>query len=180
MKQWQVQVSRFGTQLWGNTQGREARASVDRELADRGEVVVNLDLSDVEVIDVSFSREALATLAHQHRGHRWFFLSGIGNANVRENVDAAFAKLGLPVLHRIGDDEYEILGAALKPHLLQTLDVIEQRGRTTAREVCESIKDLSLTACNNRLKDLHDMGLVIRIEGSAPSGGKEYEYRALA
>jgi hypothetical protein len=167
-----------GKQPWGNPSGMDVRRKLDAILRDRPEQIVNLDLRGIERLDVSWSREAIANLIHTHRGRRWFFLSKIANASIRENVDAAFVKKEMAIVHRQPDD-YEILGIALKVHLLQTLDVVERHGAATARQVCESVKDLNLTACNNRLKDLCDMGLLMRLEGSAPSGGKEYAYVAL-
>lgn len=180
MKAWQVRmVEHAGKQPWGNPAGRQVRLQLDSLLQDRSQPVVNLDLSGIERVDVSWSREAIANLSHEHRGQRHFFLTGVSNASIRENIDAAFVRMGMSILHRMQGGDYEVLGVALKPHLLQTLDTVEHQGRTTARQVCEAIKDLSLTACNNRLKDLFDLGLLMRFDGSAPSGGREYVYEPL-
>lgn len=181
MKAWRVQVVQIsGKQPWGNPAGCEARLELDRLLANRPEPLVDLDLGGIERVDVSWSREALARLVHEHRGQRQFFISHVENPSMVENIDAAFVRMEMSVLHRKQADSYEVLGVELKPHLLQTLETVEHQHRTTARQVCESIKDLSLTACNNRLKALYDLGLLSRLEGTAPSGGREYVYETLA
>lgn len=177
MNVWRVRMlEHAGEQPWGNPAGREVRLQLDSLLEDRSDPVVNLDLSGIERVDVSWSREAIAILVHEHRGRRHFFLTGISNTSIRENIDAAFVRMDMSILHRMRDGDYEVLGVALKPHLLQTLDTVEHQRRTTARRVCEAIKGLSLTACNNRLKTLFDLGLVLRFDANAPSGGREYVY----
>jgi len=181
MKVWQGQmVEHSGKQPWGNPAGREVRLQLGLLLNDHPEPVVNLNMEGIERVDVSWSREAIATLAHEHRGQRQFFVTNIANLSIRENIDAAFVRMDMAIVHRLPGGDYDVLGMALKPHLLQTLDAVEQQQHTTARQVCEAIKDLSLTACNNRLKDLSELGLIVRLDGTAPSGGKEYAYEPLS
>lgn len=168
----------LGSEAWGLDHGRKAMEAIEKRLRDRTEKIVNLDLRGIERMDASCSRETLANLVRRHRGEKCFFLTGIGSQSVQENIDTAFARQEMTILARKGGD-YEILGGALRGHLLQTLEVIEDLGQATARQVCDRIGDLALTACNNRLRDLCDAGLVLRLDGTAPSGGKEFVYIAL-
>jgi hypothetical protein len=165
-------------EAWGIEHGRAAMERMEKLLRDRTEKIINLELRGVVRMDSSCSREAIANLIRRHRGERCFFLSGAPDKSMRENMDAAFARQEMTVLLRAGDD-FELLGHPLRPHLLQTLEVVEELGCATARQVCDAIKELALTAGNNRLKDLCDAGLILRVDGTAPSGGKEFNYLAV-
>lgn len=168
-----------GKRAWGAQLGRGAFTKLAEMVAGRPEPLMNLDMRGVELIDASCSREVLANLLERHRGTKWFFLTGVGNQSIADNIDAAFARKQMSIISRRPDGEYAILGQALGQHLLETLEVVEREGSATSKMVCSAIKGLSLTACNNRLKDLSDAGLVARLEGTAESGGKEYVYVAL-
>jgi anti-anti-sigma regulatory factor len=168
----------LGKEAWGIDLGRAAMEKMEKMLRDRPEKIVNLDLRGVERMDASCSREALANLVRRQRGERCFFLSGVSNQSVRENIDTAFARQEMTILLRHGDD-YDLIGHPLRSHLLQTLGVVEELGTATARQVSDAIKDLALTACNNRLRDLCDVGLLLRADGTAASGGKEFAYVAV-
>lgn len=165
-------------EAWGIEHGQAALAGIEKLLRTRDERIVNLDLRGIQRMDSSCSREAIANLVRRQRGERCFFLSGTPDKSMRENMEAAFARQEMTLLLR-STDEYELLGHALRPHLLQTLEVVEEFESATARQVADKIKDLALTAANNRLKDLCDEGLVLRVERSAASGGKEFLYLAV-
>lgn len=166
-----------GTEAWGLAHGRAAMEKIEKMLRDRPAKIINLDLHGVERMDASCSREAIANLVRRHRGERCFYLSRVAQG-VRDNIDMAFARQEMTIVLRQGDD-YELIGHALRGPQLQTLGVVEQLETATARQVCDGIKDLTLTACNNRLRDLCDAGLLLRIDGTAPSGGKEFAYVAV-
>ena len=166
-------------QAWGTQQGRNAFEKLNNMLADRREFIVEIDMRGIEKIDASCSREVLANLVERYRGSKWFFLSHVGSASIRENIDAAFARKDMSVILRNAHGEYEVLGRELGQHLIETLEVVEREGNATSRKVCVAIKGLAITACNNRLKDLSDAGLLARFEGAAESGGKEFSYVAL-
>ena len=172
-------VDFLGEQPWGARHGREAFSKLAAMVADRPDVLMCLDMKGVSKIDASCSREILANLVERHRSGKWFFLRNVANASVEENIDAAFARKDMSIVLRRTDDEYTVLGKAVGQHLVETLEVAERTGTTTSRAVCSAIKGLALTACNNRLKDLCDAGLLARIESAAESGGREFVYVAL-
>jgi hypothetical protein len=167
----------LGKEPWGLEKGRDVMERLEKMLRDR-EPIVNLNLRGVERIDSSCSREALVNLVRRQRGERWFFLTGIANESVRENLEAAFERQKMSIIFRIGD-EYEVVGSQVSEPLTQALRVVEKLGTATAKQVCGAIKGLMLPACNNRLRDLCDAGLLLRSEGTAPSGGKEFMYTAV-
>lgn len=167
-----------GSVAWGIDQGRLAFGKADAMLRNRPEAIVNLDMAGVERLDSSCARELIANLLRKHAGVRWFFLTGIASESVKENVDAAMFKSELSILFRPSKQSHVVLGLPLKEHLKATLDVVEKRGVATSKEVAAQLK-IALPACINRLKDLVDAGLVMRVEGAAESGGREYLHVAL-
>jgi hypothetical protein len=173
-------VEYAGKEPWGIEQGRAAFAKLDGLLRDRSESIVNLDLSGVARFDSSCAREIITNALRKYAGMRWFFLSGVENESVKETIDAAMLKSEVSILVRSTKSAYAVLGVPLKEHLKATLDIIEKRGTATSKEVAAQLRDKpALNACINRLKDLVDAGLVMRVEGSAESGGREYVYLAL-
>lgn len=168
----------LGKEPWGLDKGREVMEKLEKMLRDRPERIINLNLRGVDRIDSSCSREALVNLVRRQRGERWFYLSGISNDSIRENIEAAFQRQDMSVMFRHGE-EHEVIGTELSEPLTHTLKVVEKLGTATARQVCGAIKGLMLPACNNRLRDLCDAGLLLRTEGTAPSGGKEFVYEAV-
>jgi len=172
-------VDFLGEQPWGARLGREAFNKLAGMVADRSEILMSLDMKGVAKIDASCSREVLANLVERHKGTKWFFLTHLANTSVEENIDAAFAKKEMSIVVRRSDEDYTVIGKALPEHLVETLEVVGKDGSATSRKVCAAIKGLGLTACNNRLKDLSDAGLLARVERAAESGGKEFIYVAL-
>lgn len=160
-------------------QGRVAFTKVDTVLRDRSEAIVELDFSEVQRLDVSFARELIVNLLRKYGSARGFFATHLANESLRENIDAAMLKSGAALLVRSGKTSVQVLGMPLKEHLRATLDVVAKQGVTTSKAVAAEFKGLALTACINRLKALVDAGLIMRTEGAADSGGKEFSYVAL-
>lgn len=171
-------VEYVGKEAWSLETGQKAMEKIEKTLRPRSEKIIDIDLRGIQRMDSSCSREAIANLIRRHRGERCFFLSGDPDQSLRENMESAFARQELTVLLR-SKSGFELLGHPLRPHLLQTLEVVEELGTATARQVCDAINELALTACNNRLKDLCDAGLLLRLDGAAASGGKEFVYVAV-
>lgn len=173
-------IESTSAEAWGIDKGRAAFAKIDSVLRDRPEAIVELDLSGIERLDVSCAREVIANLVRKYTGARWFFATHVANESVRENIDAAMFKSNATLLLRSDTKSSpQVLGVQLKEHLKATLAVVEKRGAATSKDVAKEFDGLALTACINRLKDLVDAGVVMRLEGSAESGGKEFIYVSL-
>jgi hypothetical protein len=172
-------VECIGKEGWGIDHGRAGFAKIDEILRGRPESIINLDFGGIARFDSSCSREIIVGLIRKYQGIRWFFITGVANESIRENIDAAMLKSSVAVLYRPTRNAYDVLGLSLKTHLRETLDVVERLGTTTSKEVAGRLKGLALPACINRLKDLVDAGLVMRTEGTAESGGKEFLFAAL-
>src|SRR5690349_20111915 len=128
-----VQMVQFTTkEAWGLEQGQAAFRELDALVRERADAMLNLDLTGLERIDVSCSREVLATLIHKYRGTRWFFVSGVAGDSIRENIDAAFLRSRMSVLQRLPTGRFKVLGMPLRDHLAQTLGVVEKLGSATS------------------------------------------------
>lgn len=167
----------LGREAWGADLGRTAAEKLDRMLRDRPERIANLHFRGVDRIDVSCAREAVVVSIRRQRGERCFFLSGIPSSNpgVRENLSAALALAESTVLLRGGGaGGCELIGHPVSPVLVQTLGVVDDLGSATARQVAREIRGLELSACHNRLRDLCNAGLLVRVGSSSSVRGARY------
>lgn len=165
-------------QPFGSEKGRKDFAAISGRLTGGGKVV-GLDMSRLRIVDSSWAREVIGNLLDRHGDRHAFYLDRVTHAVVNENVDAALFRRGVCVLSRAADSTYEVLGRKPTEEALEVLRVVEKKGETTARAICSALDGLSIQACNNRLKDLLDAGLIVRQEGQPAGGGREFVYRAL-
>lgn len=67
----------------------------------------------------------------------------------------------------------------LPTHLVDTLRAVMDKGEITVRELADTLKLDSATACNNRIAKLYQMHLVRRQAAIVPEGGRQYCYSAV-
>lgn len=67
----------------------------------------------------------------------------------------------------------------LPSHLVDTLRAVMDKGEITVRELADTLKIDSATACNNRIAKLYQMHLVRRQAAIVPEGGRQYCYLAV-
>ena len=169
----------------GILSGRERGRELLDELMDylRGsdpEVVVPLDFSRIEFIDISCADEFLTKLLMRigsgELGTRYAYVQG-ANLSVRETLEAALRLRGLAVLCRDGDG-VEVLGR-LKTPIREALDVLLEKKKGTSSEMAEALRKNVNIACN-RLNALQRMGLVCRVrDGSVAGGGRQFFYESI-
>lgn len=175
-----VSVRRFMNSSvgWGVEQGKTVYHQLDIELSKvNGSSVIELDLGGIEQADVSFCREAIVEIVRRYRPGRQFFLANFENDVVVENLDAAFDRRNEIGLLRFQDGSYKLIGKALGPDMQSILNDVEIMGETTSRQIIQRHKKLKIQSCSNKLKALWKVGLLVREEGSAISGGREYVYK---
>ncbi len=200
-------LGEFGRQLAMRPQGRRVQEALDaqlRRLPPGGVLVVDFD--GVEMMDYSFADEALGTIlsrmAAKEYPDRHVVLSmredELGEA-LLENIEAALnrrevAALVLPrdaktpdkvTFRKVSPDASErkslswrIVGT-LPAHLVDTLRAVMDKGEITVRELADTLKLDSATACNNRIAKLYQMHLVRREAAIVPEGGRQYCYSAV-
>ncbi len=74
--------------------------------------------------------------------------------------------------------EWRVVGG-LPGHLVDTLRAIMDRYQVTVRELADTLKIESATACNNRVAKLYQLHLVRREAAIVPEGGRLYSYSAI-
>ncbi len=165
-------------QLWGRPRGREIRAEIEARLGALGAgEALSVDLRSVEVMDFSFANEVLGKLygriGAEYPG-RVLLLTGLSDEFVKENLDAALMTLGLMALAYKGRS-WELLGKFADTDR-ETLEALRRLKEATAPQLADALA-IKLTAANQRLKKLTDVGLIARTRVSAPTGGEQYVYR---
>lgn len=161
--------------------GQVARSFFARELgALPAGSVMTLDFSGVGIIDFSCADECLAKLVTRliagEYGEKYLRLAGLGESQ-QENIHVALERKRLPALLVHPDGSWDCLGT-ITPHLRETLLLLSERSRMSARELV-GLLDLELTASSTRLGSLHRLRLVRRRERAIDEGGREFVYEAL-
>jgi hypothetical protein len=95
----------------------------------------------------------------------------------RENIHVALERKRLPALLVLPDGSWDCLGT-ITPHLLETLRLLVERERVSAREMV-GLLGLELTASSTRLGSLHRLRLARRRERAIGDGGREFVYESL-
>jgi hypothetical protein len=161
--------------------GRTVREVIARELGAMAPgSVMTLDFTGVGIIDFSGADECFAKLLTRlsagEYGEKYLRLTGLGESQ-RENVQVALERKRLPALLVHPDASWDCLGR-ITPHLRETLRVVTERHRVSAREMV-GLLDLELTTSSTRLGSLHRQRLVKRRERAIGEGGREFVYEGL-
>lgn len=142
--------------------------------------VLEIDLSGVEAMTISFADELIAKLAAERRifgNDDSFFLISNGSPEVIETIEVALDRRNLFVAHRKRDGRQTLLAAGM--HLQETFRVAQDLGEFTAKDLAEAL-GLSAPAANNRIKLLAQAGAVTRVRHDPAGGGRQYIYLAAA
>ncbi|QBF24408.1 DNA-binding protein [Pseudomonas tructae] len=138
--------------------------------------VVAISFGNVSA-DSSYLREAVISVIKHYRNEKFFYVTDLKNADVRDNCHYAAEAKKQPVIAWEGD-EYWILGPQPSPSNLSLLElVLKKRSVTTAWVATEL--DISVQNASTKLKRLVEEGYIMRREEAAESGGIEYVYAAI-
>jgi len=146
--------------------GRVIRERIERDITeeDNGEVIA-LDFSKIGVIDYSCADEIVAKLISRllsnEYGDKYILLTGL-NDNQKENIEVALERKALAAAAEMRDGMRFLLGD-LNNYLINTLDVIQKKGKITAKELSE-IKKIEANTSGTRLLNLHKKRLVRKID----------------
>ena len=94
-------------------------------------------------------------------GDKYILLRGL-NENQRENIEVALERKGLAVMADMKKEGRILLGN-INNYLRQTLDLILEKERMTAKELSDTL-DLEANTSGTRLLNLHKKRLVKRTE----------------
>jgi hypothetical protein len=199
-------LGQFGKHLAMRPQGRKVQEALDitlRKLPPGGVLVVDFD--GVEMMDYSFSDEALGTLYSRMAAKEYpdrYLVLAVGDDEVStalmENVEVALnrrevAALAVPrsalaealaaddktspqiVKLAKNGEDCQVIGS-LPAHLIDTLRAVMERHEATVRDLADDLQLDSATACNNRVARLYQLHLVRREAAIVPEGGRQYCY----
>ncbi|MGK2860238.1 MAG: STAS-like domain-containing protein [Thermoanaerobaculia bacterium] len=174
-------LAAHGKTLWTRDTARRLREELDELLSasQPGDTII-LEMKGVDAFDFSFANEffgksllALPRLYPQ----RFLVVQGL-NTYTRENLVHALESLGLAMIEKKG----RVLSLIGKVHPadVATFDVIaSKRSPLTAATLSDTL-GVGITAVNERLTKLTNLGLVRRRTGASAAGREQYEYSVLA
>ena len=164
--------------------GRIIRERLEREL-EKAEVVY-LDFSKIGIIDYSCADEIIAKLVSRllsgEYGESFIVLTNL-NPNQEENIHVALEKKKLALLKQTASKKgsrtakgqgLEIIGF-IANHLREVFDLVNERGKLTAKELADEL-DLELNTAATRLLNLYKKYLVTRTEETSSEGGRQFVY----
>lgn len=173
-----LQITKFIDRgdAWGRDLGRKVFKELDDQVFARpaDERVVMIDFGGTERIDVSFPQEAVVELIRKYLGSRYFFINGLENADIEENVSVALEKREMSAIIR-DSRGYRLTGKRLTDDLQAILKLAEDRDEITSEDVRNKL-DLTPQNAANKLAALWKLGLLQRDDRTARGGGRENRY----
>lgn len=169
--------------------GRIILERIEREL-EKAEVIY-LDFSKIGIIDYSCADEIIAKLVSRllsgEYGVKFIVLTDL-NPTQEENIHVALEKKKLALLKQTTSkgltpkkgsrtakgQGLEIIGF-IANHLREVFDLVNERGRLTAKELSDEL-NLELNTAATRLLNLYKKYLVTRTEETSLEGGRQFVY----
>jgi hypothetical protein len=160
--------------------GQAIRGRIERDIVKEGDrVVIALDFSKIGVIDYSCADEIVAKLVSRllggEYGDKYILLVGL-NENQKENIEVALERKDLAIMVKTKDNKKILLGN-INNYLKQTLDLILEKDKITAKEFSEIMK-LEANTSGTRLLNLYKKRLVRRTE-EIVNGGRVWIYESI-
>jgi hypothetical protein len=158
---------------WGTEFGASVFGRINLELLNLGDgTLVPIDYSGLTRSDVSFQREAVVETLRKHRPKLLFIATRLTDPDIRENLALALERRGEVLL--VADDPAHptVLGKRLAAEQLATLERAWVEGEVAST----TFANVNLSTASSRLTALWRAGLLERVEGTAPSGGREHRY----
>jgi predicted transcriptional regulator len=175
-------LGKYGKHLWTRERAKEVRSDLTAVLdkTGPGDVVV-VDAEGVEVFDFSFANElfgrTLLSLPHEYAGR--FLIVEHLTKYAGENLSTALESMGLVMIERRSNRKYQLLGKVHSVDESTFVAIVGKKGPVTANELKAEL-GINLTAVNERLSKLTNLGLVRREKGTSAAGREQYEYWPLA
>jgi len=167
--------------LWTREVARPLREALEDELAQiaPGDVLI-IDMKGVEAFDYSFANEffgkAILSLPKLYP-ERFLIVEGL-NEYTRENLKNALESLALAMIER-HSHKLALIGK-VHPIDSSTFEAITKARHGVTAAALRDLLQINVTAVNERLTKLSNLGLVRRRTGSSPAGREQYEYSVLA
>lgn len=165
-------------QGWGRDQGREVFQRLITSVETLpGKLVIEVSLSGVERVDISFASETVIEIAKRFRGSKGFSLVDVVDEDMIENWDAAAVKKGQPLMVW-NAGAARVIGVRPSQGNAPALEYVLAKGSITAADLVDAL-DLQLTNASTKLRQLWEQGFLLRKPETAESGGVEFRYFAI-
>lgn len=170
----------YGDRLWTRDRAREVRNDLVVHLdgTSVGDYVI-IDCRGVEVFDISFANEffgrTILDLPKNYRG-RFIVVENLGEY-ARENLEKAIESLGLVIIERRGG-KLDLIGKVHPTDKVTFKAIATSKEPVTSSELKERL-NINLTAMNERLKKLTELGIIRRDTGVSLAGREQFEYTVL-
>jgi hypothetical protein len=160
--------------------GQVIRNRIEKDITKEDDrAVISLDFSKIGVIDYSCADEIVAKLVSRllggEYGDKYIILTGL-NENQKENIEVALERKDLAIMAKTRNNKKILLGN-INNYLKQTLDLILEKDKITARELSDIMK-LEANTSGTRLLNLHKKRLVRRTE-EIMNGGRVWVYESI-
>jgi hypothetical protein len=181
MMEKRLKLAQHGAHLWTREKGRQIRGRLAAvlETLGTGDVLV-VDAAGVEAFDFSFASElfgkTLLTLGAEYPG-RFVIAENLTDCT-NENLDKALESLNLTMIER-SQGKLKLLGK-VHPADHETFAEIVGAGEAVSAGALSRKLEVNLTAMNERLSKLTNLGVVRREKGSSATGREQYVYRVLS
>lgn len=170
-----------GKHLWTRELAREIRTDLTRLVSavDAGDAVI-IDAGGIEVFDYSFANElfgkTVLMLPREYPG-RFVIVENL-TPYARENLERALEGLGLAIIERQGSR----IGLLGKVHRVDTstFEALVRAGRPIVAAELKDRLGLTITAMNERLTKLTQLGLLFRQRSASSAGREQYVYQVPA
>ena len=169
-----------GPFLMGRALGQSARSDLEREVSAQitGEEPLIIDFAGVKGMSVPFADAFFVPLLSPRVVAGYYDEHPVvvqhAQPDVAETLEAVLRHRNLAVVALQRDLEAELLGG--DPSLRETLRAAAAMEEFSANDLAASL-GLSAPAANNRLKQLVQLGALVRVAFVPARGGREYRYR---
>lgn len=167
------------SEAWGNDRGREVFAQLLAEVERHpGALVFEISLAGIRRTDASFPRESVVELARRFRKQFAFVVTDAINEDLLFNWDAAAVKKEQPLFVKAADGSWRMLGPQLSSAKERLLEYVNRNKKVRTAQVAADLY-MKISNASTQLRDLWEMGFVLRREEVADSGGVEFVYLSI-
>jgi hypothetical protein len=124
-------------------------------------------------------RGVYVELTRRYRGAKGICLVDLTDADMIENIDAAAARKGEPLLLWQGKSA-RVLGAQPTQGCREAFDFALERPQARAAEFAQTKKNMTIANASMKFKQLWEQGFLLRRESAADTGGVEFVYQRIA
>jgi hypothetical protein len=165
---------------WGRAQGRVVYQELVSYVEARpAETFFRISMEGVGRLDVSFASETVVELVRRYRGSKGICLVDLDNEDLIDNIDAAAARVEVPVLIWTGKTP-RLVGIEPSAGNREAFAFALARPQARASEFAESVAGMSIANASTKFKQLWQQGFLMRTESAADSGGVEFVYQRIA